>query len=215
MNLQCALLLHIHVWLAFSGQPEHPSLPRRFSTHIEANIRNKNNSINWREWFDQDLEKGKREIFTSNYVYTIIEDFSDGKDEQWIYKQYANDRENSIGCTLSAYSSTRNLQTANSDESTSYHMRPSQAWLSYYGLESAEYQKIVGGNDYNVRGSSASKWKTHWYNVTMDKTDSGQEYFNIADYDILYYFSLGNNSVPKRVEVNGTRLNNYTNGTTS
>lgn len=209
---------------------DRPTLPNRFTTVIEGNIVNKNKTFIMREWFDQDLEKGKREFYDSDYVYTIWEDFSNGQDERWWILQYKDDRDSVIKCELDAYSSTSH---SSNDETSSKHMASSRVWLSYYGLDEAEYEGIVGGgddhdgdDDYYIRGLLATVWRNHWSNVSSGTTTSGEDYSRTEDYDIIFYYSLGsswdyvggsdaNQSVPLRVEINGTHCDTYANGTNS
>ena len=189
---------------------------------------NKNYTFIMTEWYDYNLEKGKRQFAWSNYVFTIYEDFSNGKDELWYYSQYADDTDNILACKLYAYSNRSHIS---SDETSSHHMKSSKDWLSFYGMNGAEYQGIVGSDnsDYNLRGLLATQWKNHVFNVSQRTSSSGEPYLYTQDYDITFYWSLGSNwnyagssytsdvndSVPLRVSINGTHWSNYSNGSTS
>ena len=201
-----------------------PILPQRFKATVESNIPSSNTSWLMEEFYDYNASKSKRVYRYQGTIYSVFEDFSDGKDEKWSFQQSGDDLDNVISCKLESFKNSSGIYhfTNYEEDPDTNRLESVNDWFQF----GEEYNEIYLGENYlgkSVRGITNTR---AWYrNKIVNIYNSTTQLNRTYRYDVTWYFSpknwtyygtlVKNNEIPLRETISGDVTYDYGNGTIS
>ena len=178
----------------------------QFTTVIEANIVNKNYTVNVHEWHDGSNEKGRTDVYLRSGMFGFFGGFDSSIYDYSIGRYYHITKAG----TLCNWGDTKDIAERNfaADDSGRPHLTSSETWFGF----GPETSRPVYVGEQTVRGIRCDKWTSNG--------KGAHPLFGLqtrpSNYTLAYYFSVpqwdmpevNTTRVPVRVELRGTEFTN-------